>query len=618
MVRQLHTLLALGAALLLVCLFAASHAQEATISGPEVDASKERRLSPLLDFEHYKQVFHKRYSSLAEELLRRSYFVPRALQVICSAVAYMFRKKSYHLALNHMSDMTVHELEAMDNQKLASAFAPPPEQPLDSKLGAKRKRGPDDVEEEQLSQDEEHKAAPPAEEPIVLMDDEQLAAGLEEVAREVPLASSFLLARDKEGRRKRSPMAQDSVQDRVQDSEQEGAGGAPRRIALADLMSTGAQEMQYARTLKVFDSVPSNNPQYEPLELFSQGIGEQIRPVETRMLQSVYNVENQRLIMAVKKSLRTVITRRGDNFGAPKLVAEEADGVDEIMVDHSRGGCLDLPRSQGNCGSCWAFAGIAMYEWLYCKKHGKLVRFSEQYMVDCGTHVKAFGCAGGIPDHAAHFVRNFGLELRKNYPYKAQDQTCPFDNETTNLKTTGYVRFDSENVGYVHQSLWEEMVHFGPIFIMIRTTDSDFKQYGRGIHRMKACPSPVRPTHAVVLVGYGRQDGVKYWKIRNSYSVGWGEGGYYRLAQSSSSCLEYYGLMFATKDGYNFDFNTLKTNTKYDRDVIKNFYWGRPAKKQPKVERMADAEDQEQEEDDEQEAGSWGLSTLISYFTGGF
>ena len=38
--------------------------------------------------------------------------------------------------------------------------------------------------------------------------------------------------------------------------------------------------------------------------------------------------------------------------------------------------------------------------------------------------------------------------------------------------------------------------------------------------------------HAVLVVGYG--DG--FWKIKNSWGGGWGEGGYVRLARGSNMC----------------------------------------------------------------------------------
>jgi cathepsin L len=41
--------------------------------------------------------------------------------------------------------------------------------------------------------------------------------------------------------------------------------------------------------------------------------------------------------------------------------------------------------------------------------------------------------------------------------------------------------------------------------------------------------------HAVEIVGYGSENGIDYWKVRNSWSDTWGEAGYVRIQKSSST-----------------------------------------------------------------------------------
>jgi len=42
--------------------------------------------------------------------------------------------------------------------------------------------------------------------------------------------------------------------------------------------------------------------------------------------------------------------------------------------------------------------------------------------------------------------------------------------------------------------------------------------------------------HAVVAVGYGNEDGMDYWLIKNSWGADWGDNGFFRMQRGVNMC----------------------------------------------------------------------------------
>jgi C1A family cysteine protease len=42
--------------------------------------------------------------------------------------------------------------------------------------------------------------------------------------------------------------------------------------------------------------------------------------------------------------------------------------------------------------------------------------------------------------------------------------------------------------------------------------------------------------HAVLIVGYGTEDGVDYWKVKNSWGPHWGTDGYVKIERGTNKC----------------------------------------------------------------------------------
>jgi C1A family cysteine protease len=41
--------------------------------------------------------------------------------------------------------------------------------------------------------------------------------------------------------------------------------------------------------------------------------------------------------------------------------------------------------------------------------------------------------------------------------------------------------------------------------------------------------------HAVEIIGYGTDNGIDYWNVRNSWGTTWGDKGYVKIARSDST-----------------------------------------------------------------------------------
>ncbi|MEA3281686.1 MAG: C1 family peptidase [Euryarchaeota archaeon] len=180
-------------------------------------------------------------------------------------------------------------------------------------------------------------------------------------------------------------------------------------------------------------------------------------------------------------------------------------------------GMVTSVKSQGMCGSCWAFGAIAAVESKFLIDTGMNLDLSEQHLVsDCCS---AGSCDGGWPDHALDYMRDTGVSDEACYPYAAKDSGCN--------PCTGWVKHQITGYDYVESTTGDfkwALKEYGPLSVVVHAPN-DWYYYREGVY------SPVTDVgwanHAVLLVGWDDSDGC--WIIKNSWGTGWGEQGYARV-----------------------------------------------------------------------------------------
>ncbi|EDO31353.1 predicted protein, partial [Nematostella vectensis] len=164
-------------------------------------------------------------------------------------------------------------------------------------------------------------------------------------------------------------------------------------------------------------------------------------------------------------------------------------------------------------------------------KKGELLNLAEQQLLDCtwstpGVYHGNNGCLGCWTWKAFSWVKKFGIATTKSYGhYRGQEGFCKTSNLTVGARITSYRRVKRFNP----IALKKALSYHGPATISINANPKSLKFYSDGIMSDKHCSN--KTDHAVLLIGYGSDNGVPYWLIKNSWSHKWGNNGFIKIKQ---------------------------------------------------------------------------------------
>jgi len=228
-------------------------------------------------------------------------------------------------------------------------------------------------------------------------------------------------------------------------------------------------------------------------------------------------------IVLMKKTVKP--SQKNQWFGHTPLIPE---GTTFDWRNHSPAVVTPV-YNQAQCGSCWAFSITENIESQWALAGNQLTSLSMQQVVSCDTNDD--GCGGGDPPTAYEYVIGAGgLESYADYPYTSENGntgSCQFNAADIVAHISSYTTIGSE------QQAQSYLTSNGPLSVCV---DAESWQYYNGgiITTSDDCGTSL--DHCVMITGYGTQDGVSYWWVRNSWGTDWGQSGYLQVQSMQDVC----------------------------------------------------------------------------------
>ena len=196
--------------------------------------------------------------------------------------------------------------------------------------------------------------------------------------------------------------------------------------------------------------------------------------------------------------------------------------------------CGSYVKSQGYCASCWAFSASEVLQDRYCIKKGfQVPEFSVQELISCDYD--NFNCEGGDLKQVWEYLESKGTVTEECFPYgnknggklKRCTKTCDNGKAKSYIMSKYYKTFDTSNSDEIKLEIYEN----GPIMTGFEVY-WDFLTYKSGIYT-KSEDSEFLGGHAVKIIGWGEENGIKFWVAKNSWGYSWGENGFFRFKMDS-------------------------------------------------------------------------------------
>ena len=218
-------------------------------------------------------------------------------------------------------------------------------------------------------------------------------------------------------------------------------------------------------------------------------------------------------------------------------------------------------RDQSACGSCWAFGAVEAMSDRLCIKSGQTDqrRVSAQNLLACCSSC-GFGCDGGYPAYAWRYWKSTGIPTGGLYGDKTTCQpyflapcdhhidgshgACPdsvntpkcvknCDDGNKATYSTDLMYGSSAYSVSGEKNIMQELYESGPVEASF-TVYEDFVTYSSGVY--KHVTGSALGGHAIKMIGWGVENGVKYCLCVNSWNEEWGDSGIFKIHRGSNEC----------------------------------------------------------------------------------
>jgi len=212
--------------------------------------------------------------------------------------------------------------------------------------------------------------------------------------------------------------------------------------------------------------------------------------------------------------------------------------------DYNGGDWMTRVKNQGECGSCAVFSAIGAFEAVINIANGDPgvdLDLSEQHV---------FSCAGGscyrgmyIQD-AMNYLKYSGAPLESCFPYTAgqSGNNPPCSNTCSDWQSQARKVDGWSYVAKSISSIKSAVYNYGPLASAIMACD-DWYYYNGGVYSHPGSCSDCT-AHGIVIMGW--DDPGQYWIVKNSWSAGWGDGGYIKIKWGTCGIDNYFDSIYMT------------------------------------------------------------------------